>query len=273
MTPPVAPAVVDRGPGDPEVAVVSGVHGDEPSGVRAIRTLLDDGLDLRRGVRFVIANPPAYASNERYLDVDLNRVFPGDPDAADRERQLAAALCDSTAGLPTLSLHSTHSHPDPIALVELTDEVADLARQLPVGEIVDETPAIDGAFTDCSSVITLETGCQQTADATETAIAQTRAFLAVAGAIDDDVPDVESTFYRLEETVEKPPDASYDLRAENFERVEAGNVFATTDETTLTADHDFVPILLSECGYEDIFGYNGRLLGSSLEGARQRIRD
>lgn len=265
----VSPAVVDRGPGDPEIAIVGGVHGDEPSGIRAIRRLLDDDLDLTRGVRFVIANPPAYAANDRFLDVDLNRVFPGDTEANDRECRLAAQLCELTAGLPTVSLHSTHSHPDPIALVAFDDDIADLAAALPVPNVVDETPAIDGAFTDCSSVITLEAGCQNTTEATDTATDQARAFLAATDAIDESVSESDSTFYQLDEVVEKPPGVSYDLRVENFEQVDEGTTYATAGDEAFVADRSFVPILMSECGYDNVFGYKGTRLSESLDAARQ----
>lgn len=269
----VSPAVVDRGPGDPEIALVGGVHGDEPSGVHAIRSVLDDDLEFERGVRFIIANPPAFVANERFLDTDLNRVFPGDVDASARERRLAAQLCKLTSGLPTLSLHSTHSHPDPIALVAFDDEVADIAADLPVSKIVDETPTIDGAFTDCSSVITIESGCQHTEEATETAIEQARAFLAVTDAINESVLDSEATFYRIDEEVEKPSEAIYDLHVENFETVEAGTIYATADDESFVADRPFVPIMMSECGYEDVFGYKGSIVGTSLDAARRELTE
>jgi len=74
----VPPDVTVAGPGEPEVAVVGGVHGDEPSGVHAVRTLRQADLDLQRGVMFVIANPAAVEAGQRFLDSDLNRMFPGD---------------------------------------------------------------------------------------------------------------------------------------------------------------------------------------------------
>lgn len=264
-----APIVVDRGPGDPAVAVVAGIHGDEPSGVRAVRTLLADDPAFRRGVRFVLANPPAFLANDRFLDADLNRVFPGDPESPDRERRFAAALCELTAGLPTLSLHATHSQPDPMALVDLADEVAELAARLPVPSVVDETAAVAGAFTDCSAVVTVEAGCQHSQEAAETALEQTRAFLQQVDALPGEPPAADPMFYRLGEPVEKPPDVEYELRVENFEAVPAGTTYATAGEDAFVADRSFVPILMSECGYDEIFGYRGTRLGDSLAAARR----
>lgn len=271
MTADITPSVLDTGPGDPVAAVVAGIHGDEPSGVRAVRSLLSEAPDFRHGVRFIHANPPAFLANERYLDVDLNRVFPGDSAADDRERRLAAKLCELTADLPTLSLHATHSQPEPMAIVDLADDVAHLAAELPLPSVVDETPAIEGSFTDCSSVVTVEAGCQHSHEATETALEQVRAFLQLVESIDGDPPDSDPQFYRLDEVVEKPPDVTYQLNVTNFEPVTEGTTYATAGDDRFVAERSFVPILMSECGYDEIFGYQGTLLGDTLDEARRAV--
>lgn len=266
-----APAVVDLGPGEPQVAVVAGIHGDEPSGVRAVRTLLEQEPDLEAGVRFLLGNPAAFLANRRYLDVDLNRVFPGSRTADERERRLAAALCDLTADLPTLSLHATHSQPEPMALVDLRADIATLAADLPVPSVVDETTAIEGTFTDCSSVVTIEAGCQHTEEAVDTALDQVRAFLQLTDVLDGELGGSNPRFYRLDEVVQKPPDAAYELRVENFEPVSAGTTYATAGDEAFVAERPFVPVLMSECGYDEIFGYRGTHLGDTLAAARRAV--
>lgn len=271
MSTETAPAVVDLGPGDPRAAVVAGIHGDEPSGIRAVRSLLAEKPDFEAGVRFLLGNPAAFLANDRYLDVDLNRVFPGSRDAAERERRLAAALCDLTANQPTLSLHATHSQPEPMALVDLQAEIASLAAELPVPSVVDETTAIEGSFTDCSSVVTIEAGCQHSDQAMETALDQVRAFLQLTDVLPGEPPAATPRFYRLDDVVEKPPDVTYDLRVENFEPVSAGTTYATAGADAFVAERSFVPVLMSECGYEEIFGYRGTFLGDSLPAARRAL--
>ncbi|PSQ14095.1 succinylglutamate desuccinylase [Halobacteriales archaeon QS_8_69_73] len=151
-----------HGSGEPEVAVVGGIHGDEPSGVRAVERLRAADPPLERGVKLVVANPPAVAAGERYLETDLNRSFPGDPDGSLEER-LAAELCAETDGLPTLSLHATHSTPEPMALLEHGQPgVFELADSLPVPHVVDHSQVTEGSFTDCGTVVTVEAGCQGT---------------------------------------------------------------------------------------------------------------
>lgn len=69
------------------------------------------------------------------------------------------------------------------------------------------------------------------------------------------------------ETVEKPesaPDEScsvlFDFKATNFEKVEKSEVYAEYQEQEIEADSQFYPILMSKCGYKDIFGFKGRKL-------------
>lgn len=272
------PNVTVRGPDpEPAVVVVGGIHGDEPSGVAAIHRVLGDGPDFDRTVAFVEANPAALAADRRSLDVDLNRVFPGDTDSDDHERRLAADLCSLVSDRPTLSLHSTHSQPEPMALVSRDQlRAQEIAARLPTPSIVDETAAVGGALSECGPVVTVEAGCQHTEAAAATAEKFVRAFLQVTSALPGEPPTADPTFYTLEEPVEKPDDAPesvacsqlFELRAENFGHVDSGEVWAEADGEELVAQQPFVPILMSECGYQDLFGYRGRVVGETLAEAR-----
>lgn len=267
----VPPDVTSSGPSDPEIAVVGGVHGDESGGVRAVRRLRDANLDLQRGVAFVIANPAAVEDGVRYLDSDLNRVFPGDP-AGDREERLAAQLCDLIEPLTTLSLHGTHSRPEPFALVHRSQpHQFDLASRLPVPQIVDHSGVNEGTITACGLVVEIEVGAQGTDEAAVAAEHQARAFLRRVDALPGEPPDADPEYFHMTEPVPKPPDASYELYVENFERVPAGTIYASVGGQDLVADEAFYPILMSEHGYPGIFGYKGEKLGETLAEAREAI--
>jgi predicted deacylase len=267
----VPPEVTVRGPGDPEVAVVGGVHGDETGGVRAVRRLRRADLDLRRGVAFVLANPAAVEAGRRYLDSDLNRAFPGDP-RGDREHRLAARICDLIEDRTTLSLHDTHSQPVPFALVHRSQpEEFELASRLPVPHVVDHTGVNEGTITECGLTVEVEVGTQGTEAAAACAERQARAFLRRVGALPGGPPDAAPEYFHMFEPVPKPPDATYELYVENFERVPAGTVYARVDGQELVADEPFYPILMSACGYPDIFGYRGERLGGTLAEVRAAI--
>jgi predicted deacylase len=84
-----ADVVVHRLVGDqpgPSLGLVGGLHGDEPFSVEIVRRILDDlgGVPFRGTITAIpCANPFALQSLTRNTPIDmldLNRVFPGDPD-------------------------------------------------------------------------------------------------------------------------------------------------------------------------------------------------
>ena len=254
------------GNGPPMVTVIGSIHGDEPCGANAINRFLSDGPSLRdhASVQFIIANQEALEQNQRHLDTDLNRAFPGDPNSDKHEERLAHQIAEATATTPTMSLHSTHSTPEPFVLFDEDDPLAPhMADAMPLTKAVDVEAYDDTGFVRCSSVLEVEAGCQQTDKASENAYQLLCDFLRIFGLLDGEVEDLDTTLYRLGSLVDKEsPDATYEFVAENFEQVSAGDVFARKNGTPITADDEFVPILMSGEGYAEILGYAGVELGS-----------
>jgi succinylglutamate desuccinylase len=211
-------------------------------------------------------------AHRRFLDEDMNRVFPGDREDDARERRLAARLVTETEGMPALSIHTTHATPEPVAFV--TDghpRALALADALPVPHVVNERPVVEGAFSSRPATVTVEVGKPERHDATRKAVSIVRSFLRLTDVIDEPAEDhVPTGFYTITDAERKPRDAeSPDLLAENFERVDAGESYARAGGETLVADEPFVPVLMSEAGYPDIFGYRGHRVADSLDGARK----
>lgn len=69
--------------------VIGGVHGDEPLGIEIVEALRQDPVS---GVATLIANPRAREAGCRYVDADLNRVFPGELDGEAYESRRAYEL-------------------------------------------------------------------------------------------------------------------------------------------------------------------------------------
>jgi hypothetical protein len=263
------PQVKVVGDGEPSVAVVGSIHGDEPSGAKAIERILSSPPDHQKAVKYVIANPPALERGVRYIDADMNRVFPGDKDSDDRERRLAARVCEETSGYTTLALHSTRSQPEPFALMSQCDrELLTLASRLPVAHVVDESEISEGSFTNCGSVVSVECGCQGTAPATDTAERVVCAFLDAVGAADTVYePGSDPDYFAVRDQVPKDPDATHELLVDNFCRVEEGEAYALSDGADIVADQPFYPILMSPDGYEEVLGYGGEKVAADLDGA------
>jgi predicted deacylase len=249
--------VEQLGDGAPEIAIVAAIHGDEPCGVDAVETLLEEPPALKRPVKCIIANERALARNVRYIDTDLNRTFPGASGAQVYERRLAAALLDELQGCTTLALHSTQSTATPFAI---TPEIGPLAEtlcpQLSIGALIEAGPCVDTALGAHVEAIEVECGLQGTEQASETATQLVSEFLHATGARPgSDAPARALPVYRLRETIPKRDATAYEVLVQNFKRVEKGVPYATIDGEPQVAEESFYPVLMSADGYERQFGY------------------
>jgi len=255
--------LIERGSGPPRVAIVGGIHGDEPAGERIVEQLREE-VDVASGtLQLVVANEPALALGERYTETDLNRTFPGDVDSDVYETALAPRLTRVLEGADAvLALHTSQSAPPPFAIYSrLTDVVRRSVTGMPVEYVVDAGSLRDTTLdSTLPNTISLETGKQGSQEAVDFGIEACRAFLRVHGVLRDELPTYsETTVVTVDEEVPKgggTPEVYYD----NFEEMPEGDVFARDDVYThrvTTAGR--VPVLASEEGYEDIFGLYGRV--------------
>ncbi|WP_265111821.1 succinylglutamate desuccinylase/aspartoacylase domain-containing protein [Halosolutus halophilus] len=248
--------VAQLGSGTPEVAVVAGVHGDEPCGVRAIERLLDERPTVERPVKLVVVNEAALERRVRFVDEDLNRAFPGQQDAKTHEGRLAHRLVEELEGCLAFSMHSTQSHADPFAIVNGISETAtEICPQLPVTAMVETSNFSEGRLFSEIDTVEVECGLQGSETAAENADRLTRAFLTAVDALPGDTVHRDLPVFRLTDVIRKEQADTYEVFVENFTEVEPGNPFAAADGETQIAEEPFYPVLMSPNGYRDVFGY------------------
>jgi hypothetical protein len=87
----------------PTALVQAGIHGDEIAGVHALEELIEEEIRPQRGRLLIVPvmNPAAYRARRRvspargdWAGLDLNRQFPGDANAPEREKRLARRFMD-----------------------------------------------------------------------------------------------------------------------------------------------------------------------------------
>jgi len=258
--------VVQLGDGEPSIAVVGSIHGDEPCGRDGIEAVLSDPPALSQPVKFIVVNEAALAEGERYLETDLNRVFPGDAESDVHEMRLAAALTEELRGCTVLSLHSTQSYDGMFALVDDVTQLArDVCPKLSVDAVVRTRGANEGRlFSVAPSTIEIECGYQGSPEAAANAERVIREFLAALGVTDEAAPVRNESLpvFQLGGPIPKDPATEYEVFVRNFEPVAAGDPVAAADGETVYADEGFHPVLLSAEGYEDVFGYMGSHVGT-----------
>jgi predicted deacylase len=109
-----------QGDQGPVVGVSAAIHGDEPIGVEVVRRLAAHlnrpETDLKGTVQLLpVANPLAYETNTRHTVTDqlnLNRLFPGDPDGWLTEQLAAKITASFLTGLDAyVDLHAGGAFP------------------------------------------------------------------------------------------------------------------------------------------------------------------
>lgn len=244
---------------EPVIAAVGGIHGDEPCGVRAIERFLAEGPveDLRRPVKLIVANERALEAGTRYVEGDLNRLFPGDPASDTYEERLAHDLWTEISDCTILGVHSTVSFDQPFGtLADLTPAKAEIMRALPLAHAADFTGLVSGRSVNLPGFVNVEAGYQGSDAAADNAYDCLLAYLRVLDALPGDPESTDTTHYSVRETLEKSPGTTYRVHVENFQRVPPGTAYATTGTgEELTAAEEFWPVLMSASGHNALLGY------------------
>ena len=237
---------------DPEYAIVGAVHGDEVEGWDAIQRFIDSDYELNQPVKAVMANEEAVEEGVRFLEEDLNRVFPGDRDGVHEER-LAADLLEELEGLKVLDLHTTGSKKSPFAIITNHEETErELARSTGMEHLIDMT-YVEGGMLDYLDAVAVE--ASRKGDTTGELYDTIVNFLAAEEVIEEDFERTDPEFFDVYDLEEG---AGYEFVAENFEPVEEGEIYARKEDDRRVAEERFHPVLMSTDGYDELIGFKAK---------------
>ena len=246
------------GDGHPAYTILACVHGDETCGWHAFNRLKASDVRLREPIKFVLANERAFRLGRRFCDVDLNRVMPGNAESDKHEERLAARLARELEGTKVIDFHSTESRGCPYAIVTGGDEASlRLARSTGLDRVVDMS-GLSGGVTRPVPGAAIECGYYDDEDAATTAHRILRHFLTVEGLLEGEAARSNPVLYRV---TGEAAGRGYTFLAENFRRVEAGEVFAEKDGVPRRAETPFYPVLMSTHGYADRIGFTAQRVG------------
>ncbi len=111
------------GNGKKKIAIVSLIHGDEIESLEVSKKVRvkfkDKGIF---SLYFIKANYKAYLKGKRFIDKDLNRIFPGNKDGC-HEEKLAYELIKIFQRMDlVIDLHSTKAKSDPFLIITKKDD-------------------------------------------------------------------------------------------------------------------------------------------------------
>lgn len=241
-----------KGSGEPEIAVVACVHGNEVCGKKAIREFLESDPEFQKPVKFVIANEKALEKEERFVDTDLNRCFPGDPESEDHEERLAVELLEELKRCKCLVIHSMENFEEIFCLGDALEE--GIVQSTGLEKAVDVEPLGEDSLDKYLDSVSIEAGEMGSDKAVENTFRVMRNFLKYFDALAGEPEIRDFEVFEMYEAVGKP---DFDFVAENFRKVEEGEIYAEKEDGELRAEHEFYPVLMG-AGYSDILGFKGR---------------
>ncbi len=221
------------------------IHGDEYIG-----KYIFDRYPLGRNEHFIwrsiIANPEAMYLNQRFIDADLNRSFPGKLDGNYEERrayQLSKILSEFDL---IIDLHQTYSDMDDTIVVHnLTSELYEICQSFNIKHIVtldQENSYYDGVLlghvknsiaVEYGRMYNVQDSCQ-------------RVEKDLQNLLDKRVVNIDHSYYRILGTVETKFESKLNLK--NYQKL------TEEEQEILGIDEDNVyPIFIGSEGYQGIY--------------------
>ena len=244
------------------VLIVGATHGNERVGVRvinALRPLVEGNND----VDFLVANPRALEANRRFLETDLNRSFPGNPQGAFEER-LAYDLQPLIASYNVVvDIHSTSSGLKSAVIVKkVSDETISLVQCTNAKYVLHMDTNQGKALISGAKVgIAFEYGADNEPETEAETFNGICLILQHLGHLRK--TNAKSTkrkvFFHVSSVILKPEGFLPLRTVKNYKVVVRGQPYAmhTVTGEVLVADENFYPILFGENSYKDIFGFRG----------------
>lgn len=247
----------------PRVLLNVCTHGDERIGLKVAKYF--EKFTPTRGTFLInIANKKAVEQRVRFVDTDLNRVFPGTA-TGDHEHTLAHTLTPLLKAVElVIDVHSTRSGVDSALIIDGYDE-----RLLPFVHAVSPKRVLVMNATKSSSLISAATLGIAFEYGKDTSIT---AYRGTVRGIERILAHLYMTPQRIQKkkkapvlydvfgSIEKPAGFVVNKKIKNFELVKKGAVIGTHPETNkkLVATFDFYPILFGKNTYKKIFGFCAR---------------
>lgn len=225
----------DAGAPGPTVAIVAGVHGNEPAGIQAARRLLhalrQAATPVRGRLVALAGNLSALAAGQRFVRRDLNRLWTADqisrleetsPAHDDTEQAEQRALLSvlralsreaRAAGreLVVLDLHSTSAPAAPFAVINDSLRSRALALAVPIPLVLGLEESVRGALLDYTAdagheFVMLEGGVHDAPETVELLEAGVWHVLVAVGAVRrEDVMDLAQRTARLRRAASGSP--------------------------------------------------------------------
>ncbi len=250
-------------PQAPKILLNVCTHGNERVGLKVAEYF--SHLKVTHGILQVhIANMKAVKARKRFIDSDLNRVFPGKKNG-DYEERLAYEITPSISSFDlVIDIHSTNSGMrSTIITVESSNILNQIIRAIgPKYAVCMSATKSNSLISHAKHGIAFEygkDGDQRTYTETVRGIKRALAHLGMLQDRRIKQASTEVMFFDAYATFAKPKGYSVHKKIKNFSLVRKGAVVGThRHKDNLLAPENFYPILFGENSYKTMFGFIAR---------------
>jgi len=235
------------------------VHGNEICGLEALENIKK--FKLKGTVILIRANIEAYKENKRYLEINLNRVFPGNDKGKLEERtafELSKYIYDCDF---ILDIHSSSEETEPFLLVSVDlPEHYNLAKSIGVKNYVTLGKVLKGSSLDeCNGTKSLrfgvECGQHENKEAKENAKEISKNFLIALNVIEGERKSIEPKKYKIIGKIDIADKENFtpDKSLHAFKTINKDDIIGVfKNGEKLLAEETFIPILVDKQMKEEL---------------------
>lgn len=226
-----------------DIGILVCVHGNEQYGLK-IKEILNNKFE------FIVANPLAVEKNVRFVDANLNRVFPGNKNSNLYEEKRAFELAKEIDNFSKLiDLHSTSEKMDLTGIISypFDKEKMDFVKSLKLKKLVLMPESFDeGTSTDKyhNCCVCIEIGPHDGKNISLEVIN-------LLENIGENISYFDGEVFEIFKVISKEKNCiSY---VKNYKFVKKGDpIMQNLDGEIICADFDFYPVLANEISYDEI---------------------
>ncbi len=228
------------------VGITLALHGNEIAPLDALDKLAK--LELGNYLfKIIIVNEKAIEVNKRYLNKDLNRIFPGKEDGNYEEKLAYQVLNELKDCEFVLDFHTSEGETPPFIITTKKDEAhLNLATKLGLQNVVFMKENVSGGkslIDHCDLAVSIELGKHSSLLCGEV-------FLNVIKSLVNETRNEPQLFEAIE--VLKKPSSAFESSIHNFKQIIEGDTIALNGLCKLVATGEAYPILAGEPDYTDI---------------------
>lgn len=224
-----------------KLAIVCCLHGNENYGLEVVKR-------FPVSFPFFIGNPRALEENKRFIDVDLNRCFPGKKDGNYEEKRAFELLNKLKEFDYVLDLHSSSNYCPLFGIITKSDkDKIDFAKKLGLKRLVimPEYFASGKALIDFVKCgISLESGPHNRKENVG------EVFELINNFVDGRILDDEIEIFEVVDVIKKEVEG--EILINNFEEVKKEELIIRGEFANQIAEFGFIPVLVGEEAYGNI---------------------